>query len=69
MNKLHKIWTTLSILTNPNLDRKSDRGAGFVEYGAILVFIALIATVVMSTGIENRIANGIMLTIDKIFSQ
>ncbi|GHC95107.1 hypothetical protein GCM10007079_46410 [Nocardiopsis terrae] len=68
MNSLHKIWVTLSALTLPRPGHDRDKGAGFVEYGAVIVLVALIAGVIMAAGIEKRIANGITTTIDGIFS-
>ncbi|MGW5877883.1 hypothetical protein ACWFMI_15205 [Nocardiopsis terrae] len=67
MNSLHKIWVILSALTLPRPGHDRDKGAGFVEYGAVIVLVALIAGVVMAAGIEGRIVNGILSTIDRIF--
>lgn len=67
MNSLHKMWVTLSTLTIPKSDRRNDKGAGFIEYGAIIVFVALVAGVIMTSGLEGRILNGMMSAIDRIF--
>lgn len=68
MNLTHQVWVKLSSLALPRAKRSSDRGAGFVEYGAILVFVALVAVVIMNAGIGNRIAQGVITTIDGIFA-
>lgn len=68
MNFTHKVWAKFSTLALPGRTRDRDRGAGFVEYGAILVFVALVAVVVMNAGIGDRIAQGISVTIDGIFT-
>ena len=68
MNLTHQVWVKLSSLALPRAERSSDRGAGFVEYGAILVFVALVAVVIMNAGIGTRIAQGISSTIDGIFA-
>lgn len=59
MHSLHKMWVTLSTLAIPRNDKKSDQGAGFVEYGAILVLVSIIAVAVMSTGLDRIISQGI----------
>lgn len=59
MYSLHKMWVTLSTLAIPENDKKSDQGAGFVEYGAILVLVSIIAVAVMSTGLDRIISQGI----------
>ncbi|MEU3020560.1 MULTISPECIES: hypothetical protein [unclassified Nocardiopsis] len=67
MHSLHRLWATLITLSLPIAYRKSDRGAGFIEYGAIIVFVALVAGVIMTSGLENRIVNGMTSAIDRIF--
>ncbi|GAA1466357.1 hypothetical protein NE857_09600 [Nocardiopsis exhalans] len=67
MNFTNKAWVKLSTLSVPRRNRDKDEGAGFVEYGAILVFVALIAMMVMNAGIGARIAQGITSTIDGVF--
>ncbi|WP_017543746.1 hypothetical protein [Nocardiopsis prasina] len=63
MNFTHQVWVRLSSLALPRAERSSDRGAGFVEYGAILVFVGLVAMVLMGSGIADTIVQGISRTI------
>jgi Flp pilus assembly pilin Flp len=69
VNFTHKAWVKLSTLAVPGANRDSDKGAGFVEYGAILIFVSLVAVIIMDGGIGNRIAQGIMATLDGVFAR
>lgn len=69
MNFTHKVWVKLSALVLPGAKRDGDKGAGFVEYGAIIIFVSLVAVVVMNAGIGPRIAQGISSTIDGVFAR
>lgn len=66
MNNLHKIWVTLSTTTIPRRNSKGDNGASFVEYAGLLVIIALIASFIVGLGLEVRISQGIMSSINRI---
>ena len=59
MNSLHKIRVTLSTLTIPKPDRESDKGAGFVEYGALIIFVGVVAALLLSSGVADTIVQGI----------
>lgn len=48
------------------LRNRDDRGAGFVEYAAIIVLVAAIAGVVITTDIGDKILGGINTQIDSI---
>lgn len=48
------------------LRNRDDRGAGFVEYAAIIVLVAAIAGVVITTDIGQKILDGINNQIDSI---
>lgn len=63
MNFTHKAWAKLSTLALPGNGSERDRGAGFVEYGAILVFVGLVAVLLMGSGIADTIVQGISRTI------
>ncbi|WP_017606819.1 hypothetical protein [Nocardiopsis alkaliphila] len=68
MNFTHKAWAKLSTILMPKDAGSKDKGAGFVEYGAIIVFVGIVAAVLYSSNIGNTIVQGITSTIGKIFS-
>ncbi|MEY9210681.1 hypothetical protein NI17_014180 [Thermobifida halotolerans] len=45
-----------------------DRGAGFVEYAAIIVLVAAIAGALFASGLISDITNGITTKVYEIFS-
>ncbi|WP_017589289.1 hypothetical protein [Nocardiopsis ganjiahuensis] len=63
MNLTNKAWAKLSTFTLPVSKKDGDRGAGFVEYGAILVFVGLVAALLMGSGIADTIVQAISRTI------
>ena len=68
MNITHKAWAKIiSLLTPPEADTK-DKGAGFVEYAAIIVFVGIIAAILYKSEIGDRIVNGMISSIDRVFS-
>nr|WP_218909490.1 hypothetical protein [Nocardiopsis sinuspersici] len=60
-----KLWVTLSAFVVPKSE-KDDRGAGIVEYAAILILVAAIAAAVFSLGLAQRISDGIGAAITEI---
>ncbi|MFE0267017.1 hypothetical protein ACFWZ7_10160 [Nocardiopsis alba] len=68
MNITHKAWAKIiSLLTPPEADTK-EKGAGFVEYAAIIVFVGIIAAILYKSEIGDRIVNGMISSIDRVFS-
>ncbi|MFE9639927.1 hypothetical protein ACFYOC_12990 [Nocardiopsis alba] len=68
MNITHKAWAKIiSLLTPPEAGTK-EKGAGFVEYAAIIVFVGIIAALLYKSNIGDRIAQGMISSINKIFS-
>ncbi|MFB8767881.1 hypothetical protein VSQ78_09215 [Nocardiopsis alba] len=68
MNITHKAWAKIiSLLTPPEADAK-EKGAGFVEYAAIIVFVGIIAAILYKSEIGDRIVNGMISSIDRVFS-
>ncbi|WP_017582014.1 hypothetical protein [Nocardiopsis valliformis] len=59
MNFTHMLWVKMSTLALPKEAHKKDKGAGFVEYAAILVFVAVVAGLIVSSGVANTIVMGI----------
>lgn len=59
MNFTHMLWVKISTLATPEEAREKDKGAGFVEYAAILVFVAVIAGLIVSSGVASTIVMGI----------
>ena len=59
MNFTHKLWAKVSTVVMPQDTEHKDKGAGFVEYGAIIVFVALVAGLIMGSGIAENIVQGI----------
>ncbi|MFJ6022645.1 hypothetical protein ACIQFP_25125 [Nocardiopsis alba] len=68
MKTILETWTKLSTLTFPKERKKGDRGAGFVEYGAILVFVGIIAALLYNSNIGNLIVQGITSSVSEVFS-
>ncbi|MYR34125.1 hypothetical protein GTW20_18160 [Nocardiopsis alba] len=68
MNITHKAWAKIiSLLTPPEAGTK-EKGAGFVEYAAIIVFVGIIAAILYKSEIGDRIVNGMISSIDRVFS-
>ena len=55
MNFTHKLWTKTSTMFMPQDTEHKDKGAGFVEYGAIIVFVGIVAAVLYGSGIGDTI--------------
>ncbi|MFV2197434.1 hypothetical protein [Nocardiopsis sp. LOL_012] len=47
--------------------KKDDQGASITEYGALLLLVALIATAVLTAGINTDISGGISNIVGEIF--
>ncbi|MET9795503.1 hypothetical protein [Nocardiopsis alba] len=68
MNITHKAWAKIISLLTPPEDETKEKGAGFVEYAAIIVFVGIIAAILYRSEIGDRIVNGILSSIDRVFS-
>lgn len=68
MNFTHKLWTKTSTMFMPQDTEHKDKGAGFVEYGAIIVFVGIVAAVLYGSGIGDTIVQGITSAISDVFS-
>ena len=68
MNFAHKLWTKASALIMPQDTEHKEKGAGFVEYGAIIVFVGIVAAVLYGSGIGDTIVQGITSAISDVFS-
>lgn len=68
MNFTHKAWVKLSTFLMPRDSKSNDKGAGFVEYGAIIVFVAIVAGLLYSSNIGTLITQGITRAISRVFS-
>ena len=67
MNFTHKLWAKLNTVVLPKDPEAKDKGAGFVEYGAIIVFVGIVAAALYGSGIGERIIQGITGAIDRVF--
>jgi hypothetical protein len=56
-------WATARIET---LRKRGDEGQGSVEYLGVIILVALIIIAIVSTGIQNDIANGLETAVSKI---
>ena len=65
MNNLTELWVTLRAFLVPTT-RKDDKGAGIVEYVAIIILAAGIAVAVYQLGLAGRISDSIGASITKI---
>lgn len=68
MNFTHKAWAKLSTILMPKDAGSKDKGAGFVEYGAIIVFVGIVAALLYSSSIGNNLVQGISNAISKVFN-
>lgn len=66
MNSLTKLWVTLSTFLVPTPRREGDKGAGIVEYAAILILVAAVAFAVYQLGLAESISNGIRGAVDRV---
>lgn len=64
MNSLTKLWVTLSTFLVPT--SKEDKGAGIVEYVAVIILVAGIAVAVYQLGLAGRISDSIGASITSI---
>ena len=58
MNSLNRVWVMLSTWLVPP-SKRDDKGAGIVEYAAILILVAAIAVAVFALGIPDQIRGAI----------
>ncbi|WP_435105266.1 hypothetical protein [Nocardiopsis synnemataformans] len=65
MNSLTKLWVTLSTFLVPT-SKEEDKGAGIVEYAAILILVAAIAVGIWALGIPDQIRQAIGSSVDQI---
>lgn len=68
MNFTHKLWAKINTVVLPKDLEAKDKGAGFVEYGAIIVFVGIVAAVLYSSNIGTLITQGITSAISRVFS-
>lgn len=68
MNFTRKLWVKINTMVLPKDNESKDEGAGFVEYGAIIVFVGIVAAVLYGSGIGDTIVQGITSTISDVFS-
>lgn len=55
----YKIWAKMSLLVMPKDAGPKDKGAGFVEYGALIIFVGIVAALLVSSGVADTIVQGI----------
>lgn len=67
MNNLTELWATLRAFLVPTA-RKEDRGAGIVEYAAILILVAAIAVAIYSLGLVSDISGAIGQRVNEILN-
>ncbi|WP_026122386.1 hypothetical protein [Nocardiopsis halotolerans] len=67
MNSLTRLWVTLSTFLVP-ASKKEDKGAGIVEYAAILILVAAVAVAIFSLNVPTLISDSIGSSIDDILS-
>ena len=67
MNFTHKLWAKVSTVVMPQDTEHKDKGAGFVEYGAIIVFVGIVAAVLYASNIGDIIVQGIIGAISGVF--
>ncbi|AFR06601.1 hypothetical protein ACFV4I_08935 [Nocardiopsis alba] len=68
MNITHKAWAKIiSLLTPPEADTK-EKGAGFVEYAAIIVFVGIIAALLYNSNIGSLIVQGISNSVSSVLN-
>ncbi|MEU1902263.1 hypothetical protein ABZ512_28155 [Nocardiopsis dassonvillei] len=65
MNSLTKLWVTLSTFLAPT-SKEKDKGAGIVEYAAVILLVAAIAIAVYSLNLDQSIGNGIRGAVDQV---
>jgi Flp pilus assembly pilin Flp len=58
VNSLTKLWVTLSTFLVPT-SRKEDKGAGLVEYAAIVILVAAVAVAIFQLGLVENISGAI----------
>ncbi|MEU3305871.1 hypothetical protein [Nocardiopsis sp. NPDC006832] len=68
MNFTHNLWAKASTMVMPQESEHKDKGAGFVEYGAIIVFVGIVAAVLYSSNIGTLIIQGITSAISRVFT-
>jgi len=67
MNSLNRFWVALSTwLVAPS--KRDDKGAGIVEYAAILILVAAIAVGVFALGIPENISGAVGTAVSDILS-
>jgi len=67
MNSLNRVWVMLSTWLVPP-SKRDDKGAGIVEYAAILILVAAIAVAVFALGLPGRISDGIGAAITSVLT-
>ncbi|MCY9782490.1 hypothetical protein KIK06_01130 [Nocardiopsis sp. EMB25] len=65
MSSLTKLWVFLSTRAVPS-PRRDDRGAGMVEYAAIVILVAAIATAIFQLGLIDNISGAIGNAVDDV---
>ena len=68
MNFTHMIWAKMSTFVMPKAAHQKDRGAGFVEYGALIIFVGVVAALLISSGVADTIVQGINSAINRALS-
>ncbi|WP_017599700.1 Flp family type IVb pilin [Nocardiopsis lucentensis] len=67
MSSLTKLWVFLSTRAVPS-PRRDDRGAGMVEYAAIVILVAAIATAIYQLGLIENITGAIGSAVDNVLN-
>ncbi|MFD6949251.1 hypothetical protein A6A08_05315 [Nocardiopsis sp. TSRI0078] len=65
MNSLTRLWVTLSTFLVPSSEEE-DKGAGIVEYAAVILLVAAIAFAVYQLGLAESISNSIRGAVDRV---
>ncbi|WP_082376010.1 hypothetical protein [Nocardiopsis sp. NRRL B-16309] len=67
MKSLTRLWVTLSTYASPP-SRKSDTGAGIVEYAAIVILVAAIAVAIYQLGLVENISGSIGTAVSNVLN-
>lgn len=66
MNFMNKARSHLSNIISPEPSETDDKGAGFVEYTAIILIVAAIAVALYSLGLQTDISGTIGDRVDEV---
>ncbi|MFE3457671.1 hypothetical protein ACFXKD_08995 [Nocardiopsis aegyptia] len=67
MKSLTRLWVALSTYVAPQ-SKKTDTGAGIVEYAAIVILVAAIAVAIYQLGLVENISGSIGTAVSNVLS-